>query len=115
MQYIKNGNFEKRLWRWSNAGSKTPKQKDRIQGHYNQTTKSGDITYRGLSVKYFYIDPHSSNRSAGDALKIQCDAEDFWSYGRIPDSVCGEIVLVKPRHNIKDPVQGCPFKATSRY
>ena len=104
MQYIKNGNFEKRLWRWSYVGSERPKQKDRIHGHYNQMTKSGDITYRGLSVKYFYIDPHSSNRSAGDSLKIQCHAGDFWSYGRIPDSVCGEIVLVKRRNAIKGPV-----------
>ena len=96
MQYIEQGNFEKRLWSWSYNGSERPKPKDRILGQYNQTTKSGDINYRGLTIKYFYIDPQNSSRSTGDSLKIRCEANDFQSYAYFPDSICGKTFFKQP-------------------
>ena len=107
LQYINKGNFKKRLWRWSYAGSESPKPKDRILGYYNQTLMSGVLTYRNLTVTYNFIDPRDSNRTLGGTLlEVTCLDPDFGARS-YPGSMCGKTRLsvgVRPRHEVDGPV-----------
>ena len=107
LQYINKGNFKKRLWRSSYTGSKSLKPKDRILGYYNQTLRSGVLTYGNLTVIYNFIDPRDSNRTLGGTLlEVTCLDLDFGARS-YPGSMCGKArmsVGVRPRHEVDGPV-----------
>ena len=90
LQFIKAGNFKKRLWKWRYTGGKKLARKNRSVGKYDDKSKSEILTYGALTVKYTYIDPHSTVRSEGNQLTIDCEAGEVKANDYYPDAVCGK-------------------------
>ena len=90
LQFIKAGNFKKRLWKWSYTGGKKPARKNRSVGKYDDKSKSAILTYGALTVNYTYIDPRSTVRSEGNQLTIDCKGGEVKANDYYPDAVCGK-------------------------